>query len=413
MANSIVAGNRIVIENNISMETIRLKDKKHVIMQVADKKYESDLEQGDTVTVQQFPNLFGNMGGTAGASITESDWAIQSFNVSVDKVYQNARNLKDIEALQSNLNLVSEIADRYAFGSANNDDQFVASFFTEADSNNKVNDKAPVTLSSTNTYSNVVAMKQALEEQNADTDVMLFVSPAIASKFRLENILDSTDNGLDMRLNGEVGKFDGFTVMKTNNLPHVRTLTLDTQPTAGDTFTIAGSQSQSTSGTGGFAALNVTFTIVAAGAAAAAGEVALGATLADTQQNIIDAVNGTGTPGASTYFELASADRVALENGFTNLGAFTSDVATLRTALYSPATETFTAGTNVFGVDAVLMAAVAKDAISFVGQMDKFKITDAETGFFSRVLQEKIYGGAVLGENAKGIATNEVVTGNA
>lgn len=256
-------------------------------------------------------------------------------------------------------------------------------------------------------------MKQALEEQNADTDVILFISPAIASKFRLENILDSADQGLDIRLNGEVGRFDGFKVAKTNNLPHVRTLTVDTQVTAGDTFTIAGSESQSTSGTGGFTARNVTFTFVAAGAAAAAGEIALGATKAATQQNIIDAVNGTGTPAAATYIELAAADRKALSNGFTNLGAFASDKATLRTALYSPATETFTAGTNVFGADAVLMAAVSQNAISFVGQMDKFKITDAETGFFSRVLQEKVYGGAVLGENAKGIATNEVATGNA
>lgn len=417
MATSNVAGSRIVVENNISLETIRLKDKKHVIMQVADKRYEKDLEQGDTVVVQQFPNLFGNMGGTAGTSITESDWAISSFQITVDQVYQNARNVKDIEELQSNLNLVSKISERYAFASANNDDQFVASFFTEAFASNKVNDKSPVTLSTSNTYSNVVAVKQKLEEQNAATDVMLFVSPAINSALRKENILDSSDRGLDIRLNGYVGSYDGFKVMVTNNLPHVRTLTLDTQVTAADTFSITGNESDSTtsntSGTGGFKNRTVTFTYVAAGTAAAAGEISLGATLADTQQNTIDAINGTGTPGASTYIELSTADRQSLKNGFTNLSAFSSDVATLRTALYSPVAETFTAGTNVFGADAVLMAAVATDSINYVGQMDKFKITDAETGFFSRILQEKIYGGKVLGENAKGIATNEILTGQA
>ena len=400
--------NTIVLENLLQKETIKLKDKLTVIKQVANTKYQGDLkQQGDTVTVQTFPNHFGNMGGTAGDDITLDDWAITGEQLTVDQVFQNGAKVKDIEEVQSNLSLIGQLSNRYAFSSALNEDQYIASFFTDALTDNKAGNQSPISLGVSNTYSTVTDLKRRLSEQNAFQSRMLFVSPAIHEKFRLENILDSSNLGLETRLNGEVGRIDGFRVMETNNLPHVITHTVDTQPTNGDTFSITG-RIKTTSGTGGYANQTVTFTIVTAGTASSAGDISLGATLADTQANIVNAINGTGTPGASTYIEISAANRVALKNGFVQSTAFTSNVATIRSAITMPTAETYTAGTNVFGSDAVLMAAVDMEAINYVSQMDKFKVRDREQGFAANILQERVYGGKVFAENSKGIATAEI-----
>lgn len=409
MASSSVAGSQIVVENLLQKETIRLKDRLSRIKQVANTKYQGELRnQGDTVSVQTFPNAFGNMGGTAGGTISTPAWAIKDEQLQVTEVMQNGRKVKDIEEVQSNLNLVGRFSERFAYFSADNEDRYVASFFTDADSANKLQDKVPLTLTTSNTYSSVTSLTRVLSQNNAFASRMLFVSPAIHEKFRLENILNSNEGGLDMRLNGLVGRLDGFSIIETNNLPHATTLTVDTQVTATDTLTIP-ALIQDTSGIAGYVTSNVVWTFTAAASAASPGDIALGASLALTQANIVDAINGTGTPGASTYIDVSAADRVALKNLFINAGAFdASDIATIRTSVTTAFAETFTAGTNIFGADAVLMTAVDNEAINAVFQMDKFKVKDLDDAFSANILQEKIFGGKVFDENAKGLATIEI-----
>jgi hypothetical protein len=40
--------------------------------------------------------------------------------------------------------------------------------------------------------------------------------------------------------------------------------------------------------------------------------------------------------------------------------------------------------------------------------MDRFKVKDLNDRFAANILQEKIYGGKVFAENAKGLATAEI-----
>lgn len=108
------------------------------------------------------------------------------------------------------------------------------------------------------------------------------------------------------------------------------TLTIDTQPTDGDTFTL---------GTKTYT-LQTTLTN-------ADGNIKIGATLAETQANIVAGVNLTGSP--STQY--ASAMRI---NSDVIIGDFSSNDAII-TAITAgtagntiPTTETFTAGSNVF-----------------------------------------------------------------
>lgn len=102
------------------------------------------------------------------------------------------------------------------------------------------------------------------------------------------------------------------------------TLTLDTQPTAGDTMTIG----------------NKTYTFTADGTASADGEIDVGADLADCKTLIPAAINGSD--GINTAHTQVTA------------GAFSGDDMVITATTKGVAgdllatTETFTAGTNVF-----------------------------------------------------------------
>lgn len=104
------------------------------------------------------------------------------------------------------------------------------------------------------------------------------------------------------------------------------TLTVDTNPTAGDTMTIGID----------------TYTFVAN--AGYEGEIEIGASAAATQVNIVAAVNGT--------------DLFNVANPLASLGDFSTNVSAVTPLKIGndsnvTTTETFTAGTNVFGAAAL------------------------------------------------------------
>ena len=393
--------NTIVLKDLLQDDVIARKDELTIIKQVANTKYEGELRgQGDTVTVEQFPLITGdikvagstsNVRSIAGENITLQDWTVTSYDLTVDRLYQNGVIVKDIEKIQSNLDLQSQITNSFAQASAENEDTFVASLVTQNTAALKLADKSPLTLSASNTYSSITSLSESLSVQNAYGQRTLFISPAIKRWLKLENILDNTDTGLTSRLNGEIGKVDGFRVLETNNLPHVVKLTVDTIPTASDTMVVAG----------------VTWTFVAA--PSNPGEIDIAASAAAQQAIITDAINGTGTPGATSYIEVSDADRLKMQNAGVQIAtSWDSDSVNVQSFDTLAVSETFTAATNIFGDDAVLMFATDMNSINFVSQEDQFKISNTEQAFRYNILEEKAYGGAVLGDNAKGIVTYEI-----
>lgn len=138
-----------------------------------------------------------------------------------------------------------------------------------------------------------------------------------ASKYLLgtgNNVADSMlGSGFDVN-NGFLKTVVGWDLYESNNVPTSQVMTLDTQPTAGKTMEVAGS----------------VWTFVANGAASGAGEISIGASLAATQAIVLDAINGTGTPGASTYIDVALTERSELKNARIVAGAFNgSDESTI------------------------------------------------------------------------------------
>lgn len=125
-----------------------------------------------------------------------------------------------------------------------------------------------------------------------------------------------------------------FDYLITPEVEHEQVLSMATQPTANDTVVVKG----------------VTFTFVAA--PASAGDVDLGANVDATRANLAAAINGTGTPGSTTYIALSAANRKILKNaGVVAVNDDTADTITVTAYGSIAGTETFTDGTDAWGTE--------------------------------------------------------------
>ncbi len=162
--------------------------------------------------------------------------------------------------------------------------------------------------------------------------------------------------------NGVVGPWMGWTVVENNNLPWSATLTIATQPTDGDTVTIAG----------------VTFTYKTT-LGTTAGNVLIGADAAAARANLEKAVEKASGAGTN-YVEISARDRFMLTRkrrvacssaqamAFTGYG----DISV---------SETLTATADVWSAQKVKSAFMIRGAIDMVLQFVDLKIGDKEKGF--------------------------------
>ncbi len=155
------------------------------------------------------------------------------------------------------------------------------------------------------------------------------------------------------------------------------TLTIDTQPNLGDTFAIGPDGKEKE------------YIIVPAGTANGEGEIPLGATLGDSQANVVAAINGT--------------DNINTRNPYASAGAFDNDASAITALAGGTAgdaiktTSTFATGSNKFGAttlgggadcvkaDAKTALITAIEAGSAIvgaesGNGDTLTITASETG---------------------------------
>lgn len=132
--------------------------------------------------------------------------------------------------------------------------------------------------------------------------------------------------------NGFSGRALGFDVYESNNLPTTSVFTCPTIPTATDTFTICG----------------VTWTCVADGSAAAAGEINVGANVADFKGIFLLAMAGTTS---ADYVDVSAEDRLKIKNSGLAASAWVGNDCTLTAFGKQGNTETFTPVGDVFGTE--------------------------------------------------------------
>jgi hypothetical protein len=153
------------------------------------------------------------------------------------------------------------------------------------------------------------------------------------------------------------------------------TLTVDVQPIAGDTMTIAGK----------------VYTFVPDGTANADGEISIGVDLAEAQANIVDAING------DDGFNIAN-DSVSISDFTTNEAVLTALIGgTVGDSIDT--TETFTAETNIFAADVLSGGAncSAADAITALAATISNDISATDGTGDTLVIESDI--GGVLGNS--------------
>lgn len=131
-------------------------------------------------------------------------------------------------------------------------------------------------------------------------------------------------------------------------------LTMDTQPTSGDTFTLG----------------TKTYIFVPEGTANVDGEVSIGTSLATAKTNLVAAINGT--------------DNVNTAHTLVTAAAFVADACTITAKTGGTAgnsiasTETFTAGTNVFAAVTLLLGANATAANAITALVASITANDTQ-----------------------------------
>lgn len=215
----VTGSNTIIKENLLAKEVVRLLDKQFVVMPWANTMYEGEIkQQGDTVSIQTFPNISWSSGTTAGASITASTFTITKETLAIDELAVFRVKTSEIESIQSNLDIRSKVAERMAYGQADLLEQYVVSLAAAgAVAGNKLGAYATALTSST-VFAAIEAMRVKLSENNAFGNAALFVRPAVSSLLRQSSNFDGFKEGLGTRETGYVGKMSGFTIYETNNI---------------------------------------------------------------------------------------------------------------------------------------------------------------------------------------------------
>lgn len=209
-------------------------------------------------------------------------------------------------------------------------------------------------LTSSNFFSKITDSMAALQRANgADGPLYGIVDPerrALLSQVFVGNGFDEADVSLR---NGFVGSAAGFEIYVSNNLPVSQTLSMATNPTNADTITVAG----------------VTFTFVTNGTAANAGEISIAGSVGATQPIVVNAINGTGTPGASTYIEVSTENRRKLQNAQISAATFAANASVVTGFGKIGGAETFTDPTDAWGTETGTMLFGRKGATSLGMQM--------------------------------------------
>lgn len=169
--------------------------------------------------------------------------------------------------------------------------------------------------------------------------------------------------------NGVVGPWQGWTVVQSNNLPYSATLGLATNPTDGDTVTIAG----------------VTFEFRTTLADVTAGNVAVlrDASLVDTSRaNLAAAINDSGTAG-TTYTQMSSKNNFIIRRKRRITATNTDASDTLAIAGFGDiaVSDGLTDTTDAWTSQKQESVFMIRGAIDMVLQFMDLKVADKEKGF--------------------------------
>lgn len=321
---------------------------------IANYRLASGLQVGDTVHRSYASQIVANVMGADGSyepqAVTDTDETLV-----IDKNYEASVYIKSLDEIQNSLPVRTKYARLSAAALFNQMDGDILGLydqFTQTLDAGDVGGTAGegVTITPQNVKKVFFTAKKLLQKQNImldngakftgfkpeDSEVSMGV--AVISPDVYQALLEAVDGkdtifGDKVAQSGHAGSFGAFQLFVSNALGWSAELVLSTIPTAGDTITING----------------VTLTAAANGAATNPGDFSISTTNDLAAANLVLLINGTGTPGATTYIELSAANRLLLKNMTATYSAST-DILSLKATGYGSVTvsETLTPAANVW-----------------------------------------------------------------
>jgi hypothetical protein len=353
----------------------------------------SNLKNGDTVN-RPYHSLIRVRDYALSTDTTLTDVTTTNEQLSVDQYKIAGFYIDDIEELQSNYTLLNKFVDEtgkelelFLDGDFLGEVANAANDVDDGDINSGTAGNAhSVTVATVKKLFSVAAKK--LNREHVDMAGRYAVISPTVHQLLIE-AMDGKDTafGDSTGKNGHIGKYMGFDLHMSNNLPLSGTWTPANNPSEGDTVTISG----------------VEFTFNAA--PAAAGSVDIGGTTAVSLDNLVAAVNGAAGAGTA-YIELAAADRKTLE------GCLATDGATFVSIFHEGAGEAELSASEVadlWTVRTIHQMVGKKGAVDMVVQKAPgVKFTTPELKLGATVLPWTVYGIKTFDEGTKALVDIKV-----
>lgn len=200
-------------------------EKSHIAAGLVNRDYEGIIrQQGDTVHINSIGAVTvddytrnTDIDDPEVLSTTDQTLAIDQakyFNFQVD----------DVDAAQAAGDLMDTAMQRAAYALSDVSDAYLLSTIASgADSGNIIGSSTAVTLTASNVYENIVALRTKLDKANVPASGRFLVVPPEVYALLLmdDRFVKAADGGTanSTLLNGEVGRVAGFTVYMSNNVP--------------------------------------------------------------------------------------------------------------------------------------------------------------------------------------------------
>lgn len=192
--------------------------------------------------------------------------------------------------------------------------------------------------------------------------------PRTVAKLRRAKSDRETRLGDSVLENGVVGPWQGWTVVQNNNLPYSAVLSLATEPTNGDTVTIAG----------------VTFEFQSDLDNTTAGNVGVlcGTNVDTTRAALAACINDSGTAG-TTYVQMGANENLIIrrKRRITATNNNSADTLTITGFGDISVSSDLTDGTDAWGSQTVGSVFMVRGAIDLVLQLMDLEMTRKEKGF--------------------------------
>lgn len=278
-------------------------------MLVADK-ISTTSRKNDRVVYNPYNSQVAGSDGTATTAYSVTDFETSADSLTVNRRAVAAEHVDNIEELQASFALTQERMNEHSAIIAKKIDQFMLNLpvgFSGVTQlgNGGVASSTPYTSSNQviDDITNSIFENLAVNNAALEKGTYIVVSPYEMTDYKSymqNNGFATADQAIKKGIGYRGTTFSGVDVYSSNNLTHTVVMTTATNPTADDTFTIAG----------------VTWTFKAT--PAAAGEIDIGASADATRVLVAAAINNTngyaaGAGSATAYFEVSAANRLILD----------------------------------------------------------------------------------------------------